>query len=167
MGFSQNLYIDRKQRIYPMADIVYNAFLEEDEGKVWYTAIAKPSCPTGRACLSAQGDTYANLKADILDSVKDSLQWEDPEAMGIPRNPSVAIRFTEELYPGTAGEAQIVAERNCTKYQTRPNGVLGESYSHENVEGLRALVKDAVQKANLNGKKVTLVLEEVLRDGSN
>jgi len=168
MRFSQKLYIDGKQRIFHMADIVYNAFLEEDEGEVWYTAIAEPGCERGSACIAAQGDTFEELRRDILQSIRDTMQLsENHEDIGIPKNPSVAVRFTEELYPGTAGEVQIVAERNCTKYQTRPNGVLGESYFHENVEGLRALVKDAVQNANPNGKKVMLVLEEVLQDSSN
>jgi hypothetical protein len=148
-----------------MADVVYNAFLEEDEGEVWYTAIANPSCGTGSACLSAQGNTYEELRRDILDSVQESLQWQHHEEMGIPNKPSVAVRFTEELYPGSAGEAQVVAERNCTAYQTKPNGMLKQKYSHETVEGLRALVKEAVRKANPNGKKIVLVLEEVLHAG--
>jgi len=147
-----------------MADIVYNAFLEEDEGEVWYTAIAKPSCATGSACLAAQGDTYEELKKDVIESIRETIQLsENPEEVGIPKNPSVAVRFTEEIYPGNDGEAQVIAERNCIAYQTKPNGVLGQSYSHDTVEGLRALVKDAVRKSNPNGKKITLVLEEVLQ----
>lgn len=163
MEFSQNLYIDRKQGIFHMVDLVYGAYLEEDEGEVWYTAIAKPICSTGSACLSAQGDTYEELKRDISASVAEILQLKDHVEMGIPENPSVAVRFTEEMYPGSDGEAQITAERNCIAYQTKPNGVLGQKYSHDTVEGLRALVKEAVKKANPNGKKVTLVLEEVLQ----
>lgn len=147
-----------------MADLVYNAFLEEDEGEVWYTAIAEPSCEKGSACIAAQGNTYEELKTDILQSVRDTMQLsENHEAIGIPKNPSIAIRFTEEIYPGNEGESQIKAEMNCTKYQTVPNGVLGKKYSHETVEGLRAKVKDAVSKSDLNGKKITLVLEEVLQ----
>ncbi|MBW2972817.1 hypothetical protein KY346_00310 [Candidatus Woesearchaeota archaeon] len=146
-----------------MADIVYNAFLEEDEGEVWYTAIAEPGCEKGSACIAAQGDTYEELKRDILQSIQDCLQLPHHEETGIPKNPSVAVRFTEEIYPGTDGEVHINAEMNCKAYQTVPNGMLGQKYSHETVEGLRALVKEAVQKANPNGKKVTLVLEEVLQ----
>ncbi|MEM4263557.1 MAG: hypothetical protein QW666_01515 [Candidatus Woesearchaeota archaeon] len=147
-----------------MTDLVYNAFLEEDEGEIWYTAIAEPSCPTGSACIAAQGNTYEELKRDILESVRDTMQLsENHEKVGIPKNPSVAVRFTEELYPGSKGEAQVLAERNCTKYQTKPNGVLKQSYSHETIEGLRALVKEAVRKTNLNGKKITFVLEEILQ----
>ncbi len=164
MVFSQKLYIGRKQYISNMADVVYNAFLEEDEGEIWYTAIAKPSCGTGSACLSAQGNTYEELRRDILDSVQESLQWQHHKEMGIPDNPSVTVRFTEELYPGSKGEAQVVAERNCKAYQTKPNGVLKQKYSHETVEGLRALVREAVHNAKLNGKKITFVLEEILQE---
>ena|GEM_PF-6545689 len=164
MRFSQKLYIDGKQHTLHMADIIYHVFLEKDEGDTWYTAIAEPICKKGSACIAAQGDTYEELRRDILASVRETIRLsEDHEAIGIPKNPSVAVFFTEELYPGSEGEAQIIAERNCAAYQTRPNGVLDRRYSHETVEGLRALVKEAVQKANPNGKKVTLVLEEVLQ----
>lgn len=146
-----------------MTNLVYNAFLEEDEGEAWYTAIAEPSCPTGSACLSAQGETYEALKKDISDSVKEFLQLSDHAEMGVPDHPAVLVRFTEELYPGKFGEASILAEKNCTKYLTKPNGVLKQAYEHETFEGLRALVKKAVRKAKPNGKKIVLVLEEILK----
>ncbi|MBW2986388.1 hypothetical protein KY333_03385 [Candidatus Woesearchaeota archaeon] len=142
-----------------MADLEYVASMQEDG---WYLATAKPA-GSGSACISCEGETYEQLRADILSSVQETQQWEKHEAMGIPKNPSVAVRFVEEVYPGSDGEAQVMAERNCTAYQTRPNGVLGQKYSHETVEGLRALVKEAVRKSNPNGKKITLVLEEVLQ----
>jgi len=164
MEFSQNLYIDRKQGISNMVDVIYNAFLEEDEGEVWYTAIANTTGENGgSAGITAQGDTYEELKRDILQSIQDCLQLPHHKKTGIPKDPSVAVHFTEEMYPGSEGEAQVIAERNCKAYQTQPNSLLGQRYSHNTVEGLRALVKEAVQKANPNGKKVTLVLEEVLQ----
>lgn len=158
--FSHNLYIDRKQRISNMADLEFNATFEEEV----YSAICKHKDEQGNGgTLMAEGDTFVELKEAVRDSVTNYFADGYGAKVGLPEYPSIAVRFTEELYPGNEGELRIRAERNCTKYQTVPNGVLCTKYSHETVEGLRAMVKDAVQKANPNGKKVTLVLEEVLK----
>lgn len=161
MTFSQNLYIDRKQYINTMVDLNFKVSIEEDGS---YLAMCRHRNKKGDGgSMITEADTFAELKENIRTTVCNYLDNDYGKEVCLPETPSVAVRFTEEMYPGTNGEAQIVAEKNCTVYKTSPNGVLDKSYSHENVEGLRALVKDAVQKANPNGKKVTLVLEEVLQ----
>lgn len=160
MVFSHKLYIDTKQHVSNMADLNYQASIQEDG---WYLAVAKPRCKTGHACITCEGETFEELKRDILDSVSDCLQTEGCNEAGIPKSPSVAVHFEEEILPGKYTQAAVTAERNCTKYQTKPNGVLKQAYEHETLEGLRALVKKAVRKAKPKGKKIVLVLEEILQ----
>ncbi len=158
--FSQKLYIDRKQYIPYMADLEFNVTFEEE---VYLATCKHRDKGDNGGTLLAEAKTFADLQKAVIDTVVNYVADGYGASVGLSKIPSVAVSYEEELYPGSEGEAQIVAERNGLGYRTQQNGILDQSYFHENFEGLRKKIREAVQKVNPNGKKVTLVLDEVLQ----
>jgi len=157
---SHKLYMLSKQYSYPMADLRFNVSFEDNA----YVAVCKHrDAKNDGGTMIAEADTFADLKNVVKDSIENYLDKGYGKMVGLPKKPSVLLIYKEILHTGLDGESSVNAARNCTKYLTKPNGVLKQAYEHETFEGLRALVKKAVRKANLNGKKIVLVLEEILQ----
>lgn len=143
-----------------MVDLRFNVSFEDNA----YLAVCKHRDEKNNGgTMIAEADTFADLKNVVKDSIKNYLDKGYCKIVGLPEKPSVLLIYTEILHTGLDGEFSVTTERNCTKYFTKPNGVLEQAYEHETFEGLRALVKKAVKKTNLNGKKIVLVLEEILQ----
>jgi len=110
MKFSQNLYIDRKQHINTVADLDFKVLIEEDGS---YLAMCRHRNKKGDGgSMITEAETFAELKENIRTTVCDYLDNGYGVEVCLPESPSVAVHFTEEMYPGSDGEAQVIAERN-------------------------------------------------------